>query len=336
MLLKKLSQSSGVSGNEGEIRQVIIEEIREYVDKISIDKIGNIIAFKKGTNPSCRLMLSSHMDEIGLIVTNIDDCGLIKFSPVGDVDKRTLLSKQVFIGNNKVLGVIGGKPIHLQKQNEREKFLDFKDMYIDIGVKSKDDAEKLVSIGDYISFNTDFYLVNNTLLKGKALDSRSGCNILIDLTKNDYKNDIYFVFTVMNKIGVRGAGPAAFQINPDLAIVLESTETDDMVENKEHIPKITLGKGPVLGLMGKNIIYNEELKKIIIRISKKNNIDIQYQTDSKHLSDAFAIQTSATGIKVASISVPVRYMYSFNKLISKNDYDNFKKLLDLFLKEYNK
>jgi len=155
MLLKKLTEASGVSGNESEVRNIIIDEIKDYVDDIKIDNIGNVIVYKKGKVNAPKLMVTAHLDEVGLMVVNIDDSGLLKFVPVGGIDKRVLVSKPVKVGKDKIQGVIGAKPIHLQKRTEWENALDIEDLYIDIGVNNKEEAEKLVSIGDYVTFDTE-------------------------------------------------------------------------------------------------------------------------------------------------------------------------------------
>ena len=152
MLLKQLTELSGVSGNEKEVRDLIIAEIKDYVDSLKIDRIGNIIAYKKGKDTSKKLMVTAHMDEVGLLVKEIDSMGLLKFTTVGGIDKRILVSKPVLVGKNKVSGVIGAKPIHLQKREEWKRALTLDELYIDIGAKTKEEAEKLVDIWDYVTF----------------------------------------------------------------------------------------------------------------------------------------------------------------------------------------
>ena len=156
MLLKRLTEASGVSGNEKEVRDIIISEIKDFVDDLKVDKIGNIIAYKKGKSNSKKLMVTAHMDEVGLMIIDIDDMGLLKFTTVGGIDKRILVSKPVLIGKNKIPGVIGAKPIHLQKREEWKNALNIEQLYIDIGVGGKSEAEKLVSIGDYVAFDSQY------------------------------------------------------------------------------------------------------------------------------------------------------------------------------------
>ena len=183
MLLKLLTEASGVSGNEKEVRNLIVSQIKDYVDNIKIDKLGNIIAYKKGKKASKTVMVTAHMDEVGLLVKDIDSSGLLKFMTVGGIDKRILVSKPVLVGNDKIYGVIGAKPIHLQNRTEWENALEIDDLYIDIGANSKEDAKKYVKIGDYVSFYSPYREFGDNLLKAKALDNRVGCSMLINLLK---------------------------------------------------------------------------------------------------------------------------------------------------------
>ena len=177
MLLKELTEASGVSGNEKNVRDLIISEIKDFVDSYKIDRIGNIIAYKKGKDTGKKLMVTAHMDEVGLMIKDIDNEGFIKFMPVGGIDKRILVSKPVLVGKDKLPGVIGAKPIHLQKPDERTKALNINDLYIDIGAKSKEEAEKYVSIGDYAIFDSEYIEFGEGLIKAKALDNRVGCSL---------------------------------------------------------------------------------------------------------------------------------------------------------------
>lgn len=268
MLLKKLTEASGVSGNEKEVRELIISEIKDHVDSIKVDRIGNIIAYKKGVNNSKTLMIAAHMDEVGLLIKDIDSSGLLKFIPVGGIDKRILVSKPVLIGKDKVPGVIGAKPIHLQK-SEWTKALEIDDLYIDIGATSKEDAEKYVKVGDYVCFYSQYTEFGDNLVKAKALDNRVGCSILIDLIKKVNDINFYGVFTVMEEVGLIGAGPAAYEVNPDISIVLEGTLCYDIPKLDSHLVPTYLGMGPAISLIDRTTIFDATLREKIIDISKK-------------------------------------------------------------------
>lgn len=323
MLLKKLSELNGVSGNENKVRNFIIETIKDHVDSVKIDKIGNIIAYKAGKKESPKTMISAHMDEVGLIINSIDSEGLLGFTPVGDIDNRILISKPVLVGNKDIKGVIGAKPIHLQKKDERKKSLDYTELYIDLGTSSKEETEKLVSIGDYVSFKSDFIEFGDNLLKGKALDNRSGCAILIDTIKQgNIEQSFYAVFSVMKEIGIFGGYPATYSIDPDINIILDSS-----------IGLNKIGDGPILSFMEKGAFFNSDLTKTIISISKDKKIPYQLCGFGDEKSDACNAQTSGSGSKTIKISIPCNYRRSPVSVVSKDDLENTHTLLNELLSD---
>lgn len=327
MLLKRLTEASGVSGNEKEVRDLIIDEIKDHVDSIKIDRIGNVIAYKKGKKETDKtLMLAAHMDEVGLLVTDIDSMGLLKFTTVGGIDKRVLVSKVVNIGRDKLPGVIGAKPIHLQKPEERKRALDIDSLYIDFGAKSKEDAEKYVSIGDYVSFHSDYTEFGTNKVKAKALDDRVGCAILIDLLKNVEDTSFYGVFTTMEELGLRGAGPAAFELDPDYGIILEGTICADGSDMKDHTMPTRLGEGPAISLMDRTTVYDPRMRKLVEDTAKRNSIAYQYRKASSGGNDSGVIHTSKAGCVTTSLSVPCRYIHSNVSVMDKTDFENTYKL----------
>src|SRR5690554_1041946 len=214
-VLKRLTEARGVTGNENEVRDIVLELIAQTGAEAWVDRMGNVIAEKKGRKGGKKVMLAAHMDEVGFIVSHISDNGMLKFKPVGGIDQRILLSKRVLIGKNAVPGVIGVKAIHLQEPNERNNVIKQIQMYIDIGAKSRDEAEKLVKIGDYASFDSRFVEFGDNKVKAKALDDRAGCSILLELLKETYDFDLIACFTVQEEIGLRGAEVAAYHVEPD-------------------------------------------------------------------------------------------------------------------------
>lgn len=336
MLLKKLTEASGVSGNEKEVRDIILAEIRDYVDDLIVDKLGNVIAYKNGIPSSKRLMITAHMDEVGLIVTDIDDKGLIKFTTVGGIDKRVLVSKTVLIGDKKIPGVIGSKPIHLQKKSEREKAIDIDNLYIDIGTNSKEETSKFVSIGDYVAFDSKYVEFGDNMIKAKALDNRVGCSLLVELIKEVKDISFYGVFTVMEEIGLRGAGPAAYYVDPDITIVLEGTLCYDVPNIDSHLTPTYINKGPAISLMDRTTVFNKALREKIVEIAKQNNIPYQYRKSSMGGNDSGRIHTAKEGSITATISVPCRNIHSPTSVMSKKDYDNTYRLLKAIFKEYEK
>ena len=336
MLLKQLTQASGVSGNEKEVRDLIISEIKDHVDSYKIDRIGNIIAYKKGRESHKKLMITAHMDEVGLLVSEIDETGLIKFMTVGGIDKRILVSKAVRIGKDKILGVIGAKPIHLQKREESKRALSLDELYIDIGASSKEETERLVSIGDYITFDSDYVEFGEGLVKAKALDNRVGCSLLINLIKEIEDVSFYAVFTVMEEVGLIGAGPAAYEVNPDITLVLEGTLCYDMPKLDTHMVPTYLNKGPAISLIDRTTVFSHTLRKQIVEISENNEIPYQYRKTAMGGNDSGVIHTSRDGSLTTTISVPCRYIHSPSSVMSKNDYDNTYKLLNAILSNFKK
>ena len=336
MLLKKLTEANGISGNEKEVRDLIIGEIKDHVDSLEVDKIGNIIVYKKGNSNDKTLMVTAHMDEVGLIVKDIDNSGLMKFMTVGGIDKRILVSKKVTIGKDRVSGVIGAKPIHLQSRKEWKNALDIDDLYIDIGATSKEDALKYVDIGDYVSFQTEYREFGDNLIKAKALDNRVGCSLLIDLIKQIEDIEFYGVFTVMEELGLRGAGPAAFRIEPDIAIILEGTVCYEMPDLDSHQIPTQLNKGPAISLLDRTTIYNHELRKKIVKIAESKNISYQFRKTSMGGNDSGKIHTSKQGSTSLTLSVPCRYIHGPVSVMSMVDYKSTSELLLEVLNEYKR
>ncbi len=322
MLLKQLSELNSVSGNEKSVRDFIISEIKDYVEDVRIDKIGNIIAYKKGKVTEPKIMVSAHMDEVGLLINQIDSEGLLGFTLVGDIDSRILISKPVIVGDKSILGVIGAKPIHLQKSEERKKSIDYDALYIDIGCTNKEEAQKLVKLGDYVCFQSEFREFGDNLLKGKALDNRAGCEVLIDTIKSDTDRSFYAVFSVMKEIGIFGGEPATYSINPDINIILDSS----LEQNK-------LGHGPILSFMEKGAFFSSEMTKRIIQMSKDKNIPYQLCGFDSDRSDACKMQTSGYGTKTLKVSIPCKYRRSAVTVINKEDLKNAKTLLKELLND---
>ncbi|MGM0471211.1 MAG: M42 family metallopeptidase [Bacillota bacterium] len=330
MLLSELSEAMGVSGAEYEIRDLLREKVSDYVDEIRTDSLGNLIVHKKGDESLPTLLVAAHMDEIGLMITNIEKNGLLSFKPVGSVDKRILVSKQVVVGQDKVSGVIGAKPIHLQKPQERKKPLDFKQLYIDIGAEDKQAAKKLVELGDSVSFATGFDQLGSKTVKGKAFDDRVGCSLLVELLQRDYDFSFYGVFSVQEEVGLRGAGVAAYDIEPDLALVLEGTTASDVPESKEEEQSTVVNDGPAFTVMDATIIPNQKLLQNLIQVADKQQIEYQFRRSTKAGTDAGRIHLLKEGIPTAIVSVPVRYIHAPTSLLHLDDYQATNNLLDCF------
>lgn len=332
-LLEKLSNATGISGFEGNIREIIKDELKDYVDDIEIDNLGNIIAVKKGKENGKKIMLAAHMDEIGLMVRYIDKKGFINFSKIGGINDQMLLNQEVYIhtDNGKVLGVLGSKPPHRMKASEKNKAVKYEDMFIDIGVKDREEAEKLVSVGDPITIKHEFSPLQGSVVTGKAFDNRVGCLTLIETLKR-VKSDatIYGVGTVQEEVGLKGARTSAFKINPDLAIALDVTISGDHPGIKEDEAPAKLGGGPVIVLTdasGRGIITHSEVKKLLIETAEKEEIPYQLEVSEGGTTDATAIHLTREGIPTGVLSAPTRYIHTPVEVVDLDDIENTVKLL---------
>ena len=336
-MLKTLTELSGVSGNEKNVADYIYSQLVPYADSATKDTMGNLIFYKKGKNPTGKkVAVFAHMDEVGFIVTDITDDGYIKFSAVGGIDDRILLAQRVFVGKASVCGVIGIKAVHLQSKDERGKVIKIDEMYIDIGTATKEEAQKVVAKGDYITFDSHYQTLSGDKFKAKAIDDRAGCAIIMDLVKEAYDSDIYFCFTVQEETGLRGAQVLSRRINPDIALVLEATTASDTAFSPKHLYATTLGKGPVITNMDRGAYSDKELNSFITQIANDNSIPYQNKLTSNGGNDSRQIQTGASGCKVSSISLPCRYIHSPVSVANINDYNAMKKLVLKVLENIHK
>jgi len=332
MILKDLSEAVGVSGKEDAVRKIILNAIKDHADEITIDSMGSVTAFKKGTGKKRpRVMLDAHMDEIGFMVTDIESNGLLKFTNVGGIDDRILPGLRVKVGDDLISGVILWTPIHMGYDQNVVKL---KNLRIDIGASDKAGAGK-VKRGDRVVFDSQFMEIGDTMLRGKAFDDRVGCSILVDvLQSGTYEADIYAVFTVQEEIGLRGAQVAAQKINPDVAFALEGTTAHDLPnpiadadDDGEVNPTTKLGDGPALTVMDRSMITNPRLLNFIRTTADKHEIPYQLKTALGGGTDAGRIHMANAGVLSGVISVPCRYIHSPTAFLNRNDYDNTLKLV---------
>ncbi len=331
-LLKKLSNSHGISGYEDEIREIIKDELQNHVDDIRIDTLGNIIAVKEGESPS--IMLSAHMDEIGLMVKSIDKNGFIRFIKLGGWYDAVLLNSRVVLHTEKgkIYGVIGSKPPHLMKDEEKKKVIKAEEMFIDIGARNKEEVEKAgVKIGTPITLDVEMKELINDIITGKAIDNRAGIAMMIEAIKNT-KSDatIYAVGTVQEEVGLKGARTSAYGLNPDLAIVCEVAVAGDHPGIKEEESIIKLGEGPVITVVdagGRGLITQQKILKWLTKTAEKEGIKYQLEVSEGGTTDAAVIHISKAGIPCGVISVPTRYMHSGVEVISLKDLEDSIKLL---------
>ncbi len=332
--LSDLSDAFGVSGSEEDVRKMLAAAVRSRVDELRADSIGNLIATIKATGDAAqaapRLMLCAHMDEVGLMVTGFDDSGKLRFRAIGGVTTQVLPSKPVLVGKKRIPGVIGSKPIHLLKHDERERLARIDSMYIDVGAGSKKEAEGMAQLGDPICFATQCWQTDE-IVRGKALDDRVGCAILVEMTKKSYPFHFNVVFSVQEEVGLRGARIAANALKPDAALVIETTVCDDLPKKKDASPVTLMGKGPAVTLMDRSLIADKRWVSLIVATAEANAIPYQFKQPAIGSTDAGAIHLSGQGVPTAVIAVPCRYIHSPAGLISKHDYDNTAKLISLVL-----
>lgn len=324
--LSYLTSLFGASGSEGDVRQAVMNEIRDYCDRLETDALGNVIAFKKGSMEApFTMMLCAHMDEVALMITNIDENGFLKFDTVGGIDPRILSGKHVVIGRRKVHGVIGVQAPHLVKSGE-EKAPQIEDLFIDFGAKDRDDAEQYVKIGDMVGFQSDYQEFGENLVRAKALDDRAGCYILIEMLKKDLPFDAYFVFTVMEEVGCLGAATAAYGVHPQYALVLEGTTAGDIHTDKDKTSVCKVGEGPVVSFMDHSNIYDRDFYRLALSVAAENDIPVQTKQAVAGGNESGTIQRSWDGCKVLALSVPCRYIHSPVSVASLDDIENTGKL----------
>lgn len=328
MRIKELCALRGVSGNEREVRNYILEIVRPLCDEIKVDTMGNVICFKKAKKDGAKtLMLAAHMDEVGFIVQYIREDGLIRYEPVGGINPAVCVSRRVEVGKDRVPGVIGAKAIHLQAPAERTVNFTHDNLFIDIGAKDKADALKKVSIGDYVSFVSDYVEFGERFVKSRALDDRIGCAILLDvLEQGRYDVDLYAVFTVQEELGLHGAMVSAHRVNPDYAIVLECTTANDTPGAGVHEEICSVGKGPAISFMDRASVANPALFATLCKQADESGIPWQLKRGATGGNDAGAIQRAKNGVATCVISVPSRYIHSSVCVSSLNDADNARKL----------
>lgn len=320
-LLKKLCLTNGVSSGEDEIRSIIIKEIDGFADEMYVDKSGNLIVFKKGRERAkSKLLLSAHMDEVGFIVTGVNSDGTLSVDEVGGIDRRIIAGKKVKLCTSGIRGVFGIKPIHLSKGESRNEIPKLNDMYIDIGAADREDAQKHIKIGELAAFE-GIYEENSTSVITKALDDRAGCLVLIEMIKGELPYDMYFSFVVQEEVGLRGAKTAAYSVDPDCAIVVETTTAADIPGNDESKTVCKLGEGAVISFMDRRTIYDRAMYKAAFAAAERMGVKAQSKQAVAGGNDAGVISTTRGGVRTAAVSLPCRYLHSPNTVAHIADID---------------
>ena len=331
-LIETLCRLPGVSSFEEPVRDFIRTRVAPYADQMRVDALGNLIVWKRGKKSAGnKLLLCAHMDEVGLMVRRITDEGYLKVTAVGGIDRRVLIGKPVQVGPRGVPGVIGLKAYHLVSAEEEKKVPKLDDLYVDIGAGSRAEAQELVAVGDSVTFVSDCVPFGSGMLKAKALDDRIGCAVMMKLLEEELPLDTTFVFTVQEEVGSRGAFGAAFSVQPELALVLETTTAADLPGVGEEQRVCAPGKGPVIPFMDLGCVADRELFELLRRTARENGIPWQTKHYLSGGNDAAAIQRTRTGVRTATLAAAVRYLHAPAGVASVRDMEDMLKLARLFL-----
>jgi putative aminopeptidase FrvX len=324
-LLKTLTETFGPSGHEDAVRKVILKEVKPLADEVRVDTLGNVIARKrplKAAKNAKKIMLAAHMDEIGVIVSHIDKKGFVRFTNIGGTFGRYTLGARVRFLNG-VTGVVGYDRLELV-----DTILPINKMYIDVGATGREDCP--VKVGDVAGFERSYIEMGDRLV-AKSLDDRAGVTVLIETLRalKSTANDVYFVFTTQEEVGVRGAGPAAFGVDPDIGIAVDVTPTGDTPSSLKMV--MELGRGPCIKFRDVGMISDPRVVDWMIKTAEKARIPYQREVLLIGSTDAREIQVSRAGVMAGALSIPVRYVHSSSEMVDVNDLRNSVKLLAAML-----
>ncbi|KMK74585.1 M42 family metallopeptidase [Alkalihalobacillus pseudalcaliphilus] len=343
-MLKDLTDANGIPGHEKEAREVMTKYIEPFADSIETDNLGSLIAKKVGDEQGPKIMIAGHLDEIGFMVTSIDEKGYLSFQPVGGWWEQVMLAQRVTImtKDGYVPGVIGSKPPHILPAEARKKPVEKKDMFIDIGATSKEEAMEFgVRPGDSVVPVCEFTVMKNEkLLMAKAWDNRIGCAIAIDVLKNlqgvDHPNTVYGVGTIQEEVGLRGARTSANQIQPDIGFGVDVGIAGDTpgVTKKDALAK--LGDGPQIVLYDASMIGHKGVRDFVVKVAEENEIPFQYDLMPGGGTDSGAIHLTANGVPALSITIPTRYIHTHAGILHRDDYENTVKLITEVIKKLDK
>lgn len=330
--IRELSDIEGISGFEDMVAAYIHERLKDApaVESITVDRIGNCIVHLKGKQPAPhRVVMAAHMDEVGGIVTGITDDGYLRFDAVGGVMPAVVYARRVSVNGH--IGVIGGKAIHQCKDKEKTTVPAIADMRIDIGADSREEAERVVRLGDAVYFISEYTNLGDGRFKAKALDDRVGCALLLQLAKTQPEYDVTLTFTVQEEVGLRGATVVGNTLQPEYAVVIDATTAADTAGVPTDKQVCRVGGGPVVSFMDRRTLYDHELYTHIMSLAKQNGISAQTKTTIAGGNDAGAFQTAGMGAKVVAVSLPCRYIHSPACVLDATDVDATYRLLELLM-----
>lgn len=334
-MLKDLTDARGIPGNEKEVREVMEKYLAPYADEVYTDNLGSLIGKKTGDANGPKIMVAGHLDEVGFMVTRIGDDGFIYFQTVGGWWSQVMLAQRVTIMSDKgdVTGVIGSKPPHILSAEERKKPVEIKDMFIDIGASSKEEAEKFGvkpgnSVVPYFEFTQ---LKNEKMLLAKAWDNRIGCAIAIEVLKqlkdDQHPNIVYGVGTIQEEVGLRGAKTSAHKIEPDIGFGVDVGIAGDMPGVSDKDADSKLGEGPQLIIYDASMVSHKGLRELVVDTAESNNIPFQYASMAGGGTDSGSIHLTANGVPSLSITIATRYIHSHAAILHREDFENAVKLI---------
>ncbi|HEB84302.1 MAG TPA: M42 family peptidase [Bacteroidetes bacterium] len=335
-LLRKLTQTPGTPGQEHRIREVVRAEMEGLVDEVRVDRLGNLIGIRRGTGEGPRVMLAAHMDQIGFMVSHIDDDGFLRLNPTGGFDPRTLMAQRVIVhGREELLGVMGSKPIHVLTEEEKKKPLKVSDYFVDLGLPVEEVREK-VHVGDPVTWVGDFSEMG-MMVVSRALDDRVGVYIMIEALRKlqgaRLSADVFAVASVQEEVGIRGATASTVEIRPEIGIALDVTIANDVPGAAAHEHVTKMGKGIAIKRMDSASISSPALVRHLEEIAEARNIPWQPEILPRGGTDAGAIWRTPGGAHVCTLSVPSRYVHSTVELAHKVDVQGGVDLLAAFLEE---
>ncbi len=333
-LLKQLCALDGVPGYEDEVREFIEKKVAPYATSMEVDPVGNLIVFKKGAKPRKRpLALFAHMDEVGFLVKDITEDGMLKLAPAGGIDPRVLIGRRMRVGEDKIPGIISLKAIHLTTPEERKEAPGIGSLYIDIGCTKKEQAEALVMRGDPAMFDSAPIEFGVDCLKANAIDDRIGCAVMMELLKEDLPYDTYFAFVVAEEIGSRGATVAAQRIQPGCVVAIEGTTAADMPDVAPHKQSCAQRKGAVVSLMDKGTVYSREFRQQVLAEADAQGVKWQYRKSANGGTDARVGTTAGSAAIAFGLAAPVRYIHCACNVAYLPDLEEVLKLARIVVKE---
>ncbi len=321
-LLQKLAETPGVSGDEHRVREILREEVEDVADDVEEDELGNLIA-RKGEGEKT-LMLVAHMDQIGLSVKRIDDDGFLHFSKVGGVTLQSLMNQRVVVhGEEDVKGVIGMKPPHLMEKEERDQLPEKEKLFIDIGAEDREDAEESVSVGDYITFDRDFEELMNGYYTGAAFDNRAGCVATLEAFRRfDGDYELVAVFSTQEEVGLKGAKTAAFRIDPDVALAIDTSIAGDVPGIEPNESGLETREGVEITMIqseGRGLITPEKVKRWLLETAEMEGHDYQPGVWEGGATDAANVYLVKEGIPTGSLGIPTRHIHSATEVVNLED-----------------